>query len=128
MAASERLARRWFATVERRAFDELAALVHEDVRLVSRVSAGTVVEGREHVARFIERIVSEQLYEAVPELYSSIDDTRIAVEGRMRWIDADRVIRDDPVVWAMEFRDELLLRFLPARSLLDAESTLASDR
>ncbi len=128
MAASERLARRWFTAVERRAFDELIEFLHDDVRLVSRVRLGTVVEGREEAARFISETVAESLYEAVPELYVPLDDTRVAVEGRMRWIDDDRVIRDDPVVWALEFRDELLLRFLSARSLLEAESLLASGR
>ena len=128
MAASERLARRWFATVERRAFDELVTLIHDDVQLVSRVQSGAVVEGREDVAGFIEHTVSARLFEAVPEVYEPIDESRVTVEGRMRWIDEKRVIRDDPVVWALEFRDGLLLRFLHARSVLEAESLLASER
>jgi hypothetical protein len=128
MSSSERLARQWFATVARGEFDRLPALVHEDIRVVSRIQPGFVVQGRDDVARYIEQTVAERLYEALPEVYEPIDDTRIGVEGRMRWIDDERVIRDDPVVWAMEFRDELLLRFLPARSLLEAESLLASDR
>lgn len=128
MSSSERLARQWFATVERGDFDRLPDLVHEDVRIVSRIQPGFVVQGRNAVARYIEQTVAEHLYEAVPEVYEPIDDARIGVEGRMRWIDDERVIRDDPVVWAMEFRDDLLLRFLPARSLLEAESLLASER
>ena len=40
------------------------------------------------------------------ELYTPLDDDRVIVEGRLRWIDDERVIRDDPVVWALEFRDE----------------------
>ena len=40
--------------------------------------------------------------------------------------DDDRVIRDDPTVWAMEFRDGLVLRFLPARTALEAETLLAA--
>jgi hypothetical protein len=35
------------------------------------------------------------------------------------------VIRDDPVIWAMEFRDERLLRFAAARTMLEAEAILA---
>jgi hypothetical protein len=38
------------------------------------------------------------------------------------------VIRDDPAVWAMEFRDELLLRFVAVRSVLEAEAILALPR
>ena len=60
------------------------------------------------------------------ESYTPLDDDRIIVEGRMRWIDDERVIRDDPVIWAMEFRDGLLLRFLPARTALEAETLLAA--
>lgn len=128
MAASEQLARRWFATVAGGRFDELAALVHENVQIVSKLRAGTVVEGREDVGLFIEESIAPNLYEAVTEVFTAMDDERVVVEGRMRWIDDKRVIRDDPVVWAMEFRDGLLLRFVPARSVLEAETILASPR
>jgi len=56
--------------------------------------------------------------------YQALDDDRIVVEGRIRWIDDDRVIRDDPVTWAMEFRDGLLIRAIPARTLVEAETIL----
>lgn len=128
LAVSERLARRWFGAVARRAFDELPDLLHDDIRIVSRVQAGTVVDGREDATHLIEDVVATSLYEAVPEVYLPIDDARIAVEGRMRWMDDDRVIRDDPIVWALEFRDGLLVRFLPARSLIEAEAALAAER
>ncbi len=52
-------------------------------------------------------------------------DLRVTVEGRVRWIDDERVIRDDPIVWALEFRDGLLLRLLHGRSVIDAEALLA---
>ena len=126
--SSERLARRWFAAVTRGAFDELPGLLHEDVELVSKIRTGTVVHGREDAARFIADAVAPSLYEAAVELYTPLDDERVIVEGRLRWIDEDRVIRDDPVVWALEFRDELLLRFVAARSTLDAEAVLGVSR
>jgi ketosteroid isomerase-like protein len=125
---SERLARRWFATIAAGRFDELPDLVHDDVQLVSKVRVGTVVEGRENVARFIEEFIAPNLYEAVTEVFTVLVDECVVVEGRMRWIDDERVIRDDPVVWAMEFRDGLLLRFVPARSALEAETMLAAQR
>ena len=55
-----------------------------------------------------------------------LDGERVVVEGRMRWIDEDRVIRDDPVLWAMEFEDGLLRRFLPARTAVEAETLLST--
>ena len=124
IAASERLARQWFALVQQGAFEQLVELVHEDIRLVSKVRAGTVVEGRAAVAQFIQATVAASLYEAVPDVYTALDDDRVVVEGRMRWIDDERVIRDDPVVWAMEFRNGLLLKFLPARTTIEAETLL----
>ena len=82
------------------------------------------MQGREDVARFIADFVAPSLYDAAVELYTPLDDERVIVEGRLRWIDEDRVIRDDPVVWALEFCDELLLRSVAARSTRDAEAVL----
>src|SRR5262245_22451524 len=128
LPSSERLARRWFGAVTRGAFDELPEFLHEDVELVSKIRTGTVVHGREDVARFIADAVAPNLYEAAVEVYTPLDDERVIVEGRLRWIDEDRIIRDDPVVWALEFRDELLVRFAAARSTLDAEGVLGVSR
>ena len=55
-----------------------------------------------------------------------IDGERIVVEGRMRWMDEERVLRDDPMIWALEFRDGLLFRSTPAHSVLEAEALLAA--
>ena len=126
--SSELLARRWFAAVTRSAFDELPDLLHEDVELVSKIRAGAVVHGREDVRSFITEAVSPNLYEAAAQLNTPLDDERVIVEGRIRWIDEDRVIRDDPVVWALQFRDGLLLRFVAARTTLDAEAVLGVER
>jgi len=114
--------------VTRGAFDELAEFLHEDVELVSKIRAGAVVHGREAVRSFITEAVAPNLYEAAAEVYTPLDDERVIVEGRIRWIDEDRVIRDDPVVWALEFREGLLLRFVAARTTLDAEAILGVAR
>jgi len=126
--ASERLARRWFAVVGRGAFDEVPELVHEDVELVSKIRAGTVVRGRADVAQFIQETVAPSLHEAAVEVYTPLDESRVVVEGRIRWIDEERVIRDDPVVWALEFCDGLLIRFAAARTMLEAETILGATR
>ena len=126
LPASERLARRWFAAVEERAFERLPDLVHDDIALVSRVQAGRAVHGRAQVTQFIEETVSQQLYEARAEVYVPLDETKVLVEGRMRWIDEERVIRDDPVVWGLAFEDELLICFVPARTLVEAETMLTT--
>jgi ketosteroid isomerase-like protein len=128
LPASERLARRWFAAVARGAYDELPELVHDDVELVSRIRAGQVVHGRTDVTRFLKETVAPSIYEATVEIYTPIDADRVIAEGRLRWIDEDRVIRDDPVVWGLEFRDGLLLRFVSARTTLAAEAALGVSR
>jgi hypothetical protein len=124
VTTGERLARRWFLLVGSGDFERLAEMVHEDIQLVSKVEAGAVVEGRADVTRFLHETVATRLYEATADVYAPLDDTRVVVEGRMRWIDEDRVIRDDPVVWAMEFQDQLLRRFVPARTPIEAEAIL----
>jgi hypothetical protein len=123
---SERLARHWFSVVEERAFDQLGELVDPSIVLVSKVRPGQVVEGRDAFVRFVQDTLANSLYEAVASSFQPLDDERVVVEGRIRWIDDDRVIRDDPVTWAMEFRDGLLVRFVPARTLIEAETILGS--
>lgn len=126
MHESERLARRFFSLVERRAFDELAEVVHDDVTVVSKVRPGEVFEGKDALVRFVRETLADSLYEAPTTAYLPIDHSRVVVEGRIRWIDDDRVIRDDPVTWAVEFRDDLLLRLIPARTLVEAETILGA--
>ena len=123
---SERLARHWFSVVEERAFDRLGELVDPSIMLVSKVRPGQVVEGRDEFIRFVQDTLANSLYNAVASSFHPLDDARVVVEGRIRWIDDDRVIRDDPVTWAMEFRAGLLVRFIPARTLIEAETILGT--
>jgi hypothetical protein len=64
----------------------------------------------------------------VPEVFRPLDDERIVVEGRMRWMDEERILRDDPVIWALEFREGRLRRSMSAQTVLEAEALLASRR
>ena len=123
---SERLARRWWAVVSERAFDQLGDLVHDDVVMVSKMRPGLVLEGRREVLQHMQETLADNLYEATTTAYLPVDEHRIVVEGRIRWIDDERVIRDDPVTWAMEFRDDLLTRFIPARTQVEAETMLGA--
>ena len=123
---SERLARHWFSVVEERAFDQLGELVDPSIIVVSKVRPGQIIEGRDEFIRFVQDTLANSLYEAVASSFHPLDDARVVVEGRIRWIDDDRVIRDDPVTWAMEFRDGLLVRFIPARTLIEAETILGT--
>jgi hypothetical protein len=126
--ASERLARRWFELVEQGALDQLVEFVHPDVVIVSKVRTGLVVEGREDFARFVEETLTRSLYHAAADVYRPLDERCVVVEGRLRWIDDEQVMRDDPVTWALEFEDDLLVRFVPARTPLEAETILAAPR
>jgi hypothetical protein len=123
---SERLARHWFSVVEERAFDQLGELVDPSIIVVSKVRPGQIIEGRDEFIRFVQDTLANSLYEAVASSFHPLDDARVVVEGRIRWIDDDRVIRDDPVTWAMEFRDSLLVRFIPTRTLIEAETILGT--
>ena len=99
-------------------------LIHDDVVVVSKMRPGLVLEGRDEVVPYILETLAEHLYEATISMYLALDDQRVVAEGRIRWIDEDRVIRDDPVTWAMEFRNGLLARFIPARTQVEAETIL----
>jgi hypothetical protein len=123
---SERLARRWWALVAERAFDQLADLVHDDIVLVSKIRPGLVLEGKREVVQHVQDELAERLYEATTSAFLPVDEDRIVVEGRIRWIDDERVIRDDPVTWGMEFRGGLLARFIPARTQVEAETILGA--
>ena len=128
MKDSERLARRYFALFRRGETAAVLDLVHPDVEIVLKsVRPGDVLRGREQVAEFVDEI-SGRFYESHPEVFRPLDDSRIIVEGRMRWMDESRVLRDDPMIWAIEFRDGLLYRSAPAQSVVEAEALLAGPR
>ena len=126
MRESERLARRYFALFGRRETDKMLDLVHPDVEIVLKSTRpGEVLRGREAVVAFVEEI-GGRFYESHPDVFRPIDDDRIVIEGRMRWMDDARILRDDPMIWALEFRDGLLFRSTPAQSVLEAEAILAA--
>lgn len=114
--------------VEQGALDQLTELVHSDIVVVSKVRSGLVVEGRENFAQFVEETLSRSLYQASADVYRPLDERCVVVEGRLRWTDDEQVMRDDPVTWALEFEDDLLVRFVPARTPLEAETILATPR
>jgi hypothetical protein len=114
--------------VEQGALDQLTELVHSDIVVVSKVRSGLVVEGRENFAQFVEETLGRSLYQASADIYRPLDERCVVVEGRLRWTDDEQVMRDDPVTWALEFEDDLLVRFVPARTPLEAETILATPR
>lgn len=125
MVDSERLARRFFSYIAQGRGPKLAEMLDAEVELMLKTRPGEVLRGREAVVRFLED-AAERMHETVPEVYRPLDDERIVVEGRIRWSNGDRVLRDDPVIWALEFRDGLLVRSTPAQTVLEAEAILAA--
>jgi hypothetical protein len=103
-------------------------LFHPQVEMVLKaVRPGDVLRGREDVAAFVSELAG-RFYETVAEVFRPIDDERIVVEGRIRWMDDERVLRDDPMIWALEFRDGMLYRSAPAQSVVEAEALLSGSR
>jgi ketosteroid isomerase-like protein len=124
MRESERLARRYFALFHRGERERVLELMHPNIELVLK-STGEVLRGRDAVQAFLEE-AGRRFQESHPDVFRPVDDARIVVEGRMRWMDDNRVLRDDPMIWALEFRDGMLYRSMPAQSLLEAEALLAA--
>lgn len=125
---SERLARRFFAAHEQGGPRAKLDLVHPEIEMVLKTRRpGDVLRGKDEVAGFIDEIEGS-LYELVAEVYRPLDDDRIVVEGRIRWTDETRILRDDRVIWALEFRDGLVWRSAPASSRIQAETILEASR
>jgi ketosteroid isomerase-like protein len=124
MVESERLARRYFAVFARGETDLLIELIHPDVEiLLKTVRRGEVIRGREAMRDYVSEL-GDIFFESQADLFRPLDDTRVVVEGRVRWMDDDRILRDDPMIWALEFRDGLLYRSRPAQSVFEAETLL----
>jgi hypothetical protein len=83
------------------------------------------LHGRDEVIAVLEREFSQRLWETVVHVCTPIDDSRVLAEGRIRWMDDERVMRDEARVWGLEFRDGLLLRSVPARNAVEAEALLS---
>ncbi len=125
-AESERLARRYFGLFEQGDTTGIVALLHPEVEWVLKSTRpGDVLRGRGDAEAFLDEIASK-FCELVPELFQPLDDERVIVEGRIRWMDDDRILRDDPVVWAFLFRDSLVWRVTPVHSVAQAEAILAA--
>lgn len=105
-------------------------IMHPDVEIVLRKLGGPrTLRGKAEVEAFLEELPSLfSVYETVAEEFEPIDDDRIVVQGRMRWMDDERVLRDDAMIWALEFRDESLYRSSSARSVNEAHAMLATGR
>jgi hypothetical protein len=78
------------------------------------------------VRELLDRRAEAAVYEAAAERMHPLDDERIVVEGRLRWTDEHRILRDDPAVWALEFRDGLLYRSIAVRTIAEAEAVLTA--
>lgn len=124
---SERLARLYFERFSKHSIEGLAELIHPDVVLeLQAVEVGRVLRGRAELLQFFEEQFMRRRWWAVVQACHAVNEDRAIVEGRVRWIDDERVLRDDPRVWALEFCDGLLVRSTPARSVAGAEALLAS--
>jgi hypothetical protein len=124
---SEHLARRYFELFNARSIGRLAELIHPDVVLeLQAVDVGRVLRGRRELLRFFEEHFARRRWDAFAHAFHALDERKVIVEGRVCWIDDDRVLRDSPRVWALEFCDGLLLRSIPARSVDDAFALLST--
>jgi ketosteroid isomerase-like protein len=123
----ERLAQAYFALAREGDVPRLLELLDPEVHITLKTRGGRVLRGRDEVAAYLEEVAETRLvFETTEERYHVVDDDRVIVEGRVRWMDEERVLRDDPVTWALEFRNGLLLRSTPTRSVGEAQAILAT--
>lgn len=126
---SERLARLCFEAGRDADFPRrFKQLLHPQVSVSLKAEPGEPLHGAEAVGELLERRARSSVYEAVAERFHPLDDERVVVEGRLRWADEERTLRDDPAVWAVEFRDGLLFRSIAVHSIVEAEALLRAGR
>ena len=102
-------------------------MLHPDAVIeLQAVQPGEHLHGRDEIVAVLEHEFSRRLWETVVHVCTPIDDSRVVAEGRIRWMDDERVMRDEARVWGLEFRDGLLLRSVPARNTVEAEALLAA--
>jgi hypothetical protein len=106
---------------------ELRDVLHpEAVIELQAVQPGAHLRGRDEIVAFLEQEFARRLWETVVHVCTPIDESRVIAEGRIRWMDDERVMRDEARVWGLEFRNGLLLHSVPARSAVEAEALLAA--
>ncbi len=105
-------------------------IMHPEIEVVLRKLGGPrTLRGKAEVAAFLDELPETfPVYQTVAEEFEPVDEDRVVVLGRMRWMDEERVLRDDSMIWALEFREELLFRSTPARSVNEAHAVLATGR
>ena len=129
MLKSERLARLCFDAGRDPDFPRrFKELLPPDIAVSLKAEAGAWLHGADAVGEVLEARAGSGVYEALAERYHPLDDERVVVEGRLRWTDAERMLRDDPAVWAIEVRDGLLFRSVATRSVAEAEALLTAGR
>ena len=126
---SERLARLCFEAGRDPDFPRrFKELLHPEVAVAFKALGGEWLHGAEAVGEILEQRAASAVYEAVGERFHPLDDQRVVVECRLRWMDENRTLRDDPAIWAIQFRDGLLYRSVAVRSLAEAEAVLTAGR
>ena len=105
--------------------ERVLELCHPEIEAVLR--EGRTVRGSDELARYLLQVIAQRpLYEVTVADVRPLDGRRLIVESRLRWMDDDRVLRDDPVVWAFELEDGLLRRSTPVRTVAEAEALLSA--
>lgn len=90
-----------------------------------KLQPGGEIRGIAELGRFYREVLGERgLFEITARAVHELDERRIVVEGRMRWMDDDRVLRDDPVTWALELEHGLIRRSTAVRTYSEAEALL----
>lgn len=105
----------------------LLELVHPEIEATVKLRGGQPLRGIAEAETFFRHdLGGRPLFEVSVNEVLPLDDRRVVVEARMRWMDDDRVLRDDPVVWAFELENGQLRRSTPVRTVAEAEAILSA--
>lgn len=108
-------------------YAQVLELVHPEIEAAPKSRPLERIRGADAAARFLHDFVATRsVFEIGLTAVNAVDEHRVVAQGRLRWMDDDRVLRDDPVVWAVEVEDGLLRRSTAVRTVTDAEALLAT--
>jgi ketosteroid isomerase-like protein len=113
--------RSFFAMLERKDRDGLAALLHEDVVFAAQIVDGAVLRGRDNVlALFYDDVFSWPIYEAEALRVEPLSSTFALVTGRVRYMKQLGGLADVPVIWLLGMADGQLAHLYGASSRAEA--------
>jgi hypothetical protein len=115
-----------FALVNEGDHERVLELVHPEIEASFKLVPGETIRGVAEFERFLGHVAEHSVFEVGISSVEALDERCVVAQGRLRSMAEDRVLRDDPAVWALELEGGLVRRLIAVRSISEAEALLAA--